>query len=100
MCKQGKLFPVLRNVSCCNFTGGEVGEIRTTQQTLAAAQLGGSDDHRHLFDAWVVPAVGRLKLTSSVTIAQVGETPHVPQPHAVSDAGEQELVLASPLLPL
>lgn len=40
------------------------------------------------------------RLTSSVTVAQVGKTPHVPQSHAVSDAGEQELVLASPLLPL
>lgn len=39
------------------------------------------------------------KLTSSVPVAQVGETPHVPQAHAVSDAGQQELVLASPLFP-
>lgn len=42
---------------------------------------------------------GAGNLTSSITVAQVGKTPHVPQSYAVSDAGEQELVLASPLLP-
>lgn len=39
------------------------------------------------------------KLTSSVTVAQVGKAPHVRQSYAVSNAGEQELVLAPPLLP-
>lgn len=52
--------------------------------------------HVHLMLGWVWRAG---KLTSSVTVAQVGKTPHVPQSYAVSDAGEQELVLAPPLLP-
>lgn len=40
------------------------------------------------------------RLTSSVPVTKVRETPHVPQAHAVSDAGEQELILPPPLLPL
>lgn len=39
-------------------------------------------------------------LTSSIPVTQVRETPHVAQAHAVSDTGEQELILPTPLLPL
>lgn len=37
--------------------------------------------------------------TSSVAVTQVGKAPDVAQPHAVAQAGQQELVLASPGLP-
>lgn len=87
------LFTVLWDVSCCNFTGGRL--VTRTQRTPAAARLAGWGHYLMLGGSW-----GREKLTSSVTVAQVGEAPHVPQSNAVSDAGEQELVLASPLLPL
>lgn len=52
-------------------------------------------------DTGLVPGCVRRagELTSSVAVAQVGKTPHVAQSYAVPDAGEQELVLASPLLP-
>lgn len=38
-------------------------------------------------------------LTSSIAVTEVRKPPHVSQTHAVSDTGEQELVLPAPLLP-
>jgi hypothetical protein len=39
-------------------------------------------------------------LTSSVSVAQVGESPHIAQADGIADAREQEVDLSRPLLPL
>lgn len=38
--------------------------------------------------------------TSSVGVGSVGETPDVPQAHAVANAGQQEVQLACPVAPV
>ncbi len=41
-----------------------------------------------------------FKRTSAIVVCQIREAPHVAEPDAVADAGEEELDLAPPLLPL
>ena len=63
------------------------------------AQMSGINDHRRA--PWHSEGSRHAcrPLTSSIAVTKVWEPPHVPQSHAVSNTGEQELVLPPPLLP-
>lgn len=52
----------------------------------------------HQVALWAPARIPR-PLTTSVAIAEIREPPHVPQPHTVAQAGEQEFVLPAPRLP-